>query len=77
MSKKNEVPTQSEQYDQKLRSELYTAMLEMQEISADLHEEEEANNEDGVEICILKLLDLVPEAVNAYFMVVEKGNGHV
>lgn len=69
--------TQSEQYDKKLESELYLAMMDLNEVMGDVHEAEERHDEIALETHILLLLDIAPKVTEAYYNLVEKGSVNV
>ncbi|KAK1548636.1 hypothetical protein Q3G72_028167 [Acer saccharum] len=75
MSEKNTktMPTQSEQFDDKLRSDLYVAMCDVREKCGDIFDAEQRADEDDLEKAMLALLDIVPNAIDAYFKCIGGG----
>lgn len=67
------MPTQSEQFDDKLRSDLYVSMCQVREKCGDIFDAEQRANEDDLEKAMLALLDIVPGAIDNYFNCIEGG----
>ena len=78
MSKKSDkpIPTLSEQYDQKLRAELYVSMLKLQEQVMEMEYAEDHYDADKMSDILMNLHKSVPTAVTAYFKCIE-GDRHV
>jgi hypothetical protein len=70
---KKTMPTQSEQFDDKLRSDLYASMCEVREKCGDIFDAEQRADEDDLEKAMLALLDIVPGAIDAYFKCIGGG----
>lgn len=66
-------PTQSEQYDHKLRSELYACMLKLQDHALEMEYHEDHNDADKLSDVLMELYKDVPKAVAAYFKCIEGG----
>lgn len=74
MPQKKEMPTQSEQYDHQLRSELYVAMLQLNEFYLDAEDALVVTKDLGkCATHINKVMDHLPEVIKCYFACIEGG----